>query len=122
MAKFVQNQQTTRLLEVYKTLIKKGVVNKPLDFCSQVDYLNTSFVHVAAGRRNFPTLIINNACKVFGINPDYIFDGKLPIFVKKEDVGDDSEINLLRIRVEYLERINALLEKQLEQYQKKQKP
>jgi transcriptional regulator with XRE-family HTH domain len=127
MAKFTQKPATKRFIEVFEMLLKDGDVKNQKEFCDRIGYLNTSFSNVLNGLRDIPVSAINGLCDNFQISRDYIFDNKLPIRVssnpsdKGPAIVSENELNLLRVRVEYLEKINNLLEDQLEQYKTKAK-
>ena len=117
MGKSTQKPETRRFIEVFNLLIKQGIVNSALEFATSIDYLNTSFSSVLNGRRDIPISAINNTCKKYGINRDYLFDGMEPIFTKDlqtnvvaEPRAEYGNTELLKLTIKHQQEKIAMLE------------
>lgn len=90
-----ETKRVVKLAELFKAL---GIVNNETDFCNRINYTPQNMTAVKRGVRNIPDHKVIQTEIVFGINPDFIRNGRIPVFKsgsKYEEYNQIISTNLL---------------------------
>jgi hypothetical protein len=76
----MKRSETQRFINVFNELKKSGEVKGTSDFAEKICYPQSSTSLILNNKRDAPITLLNKICEVFGVERQYIFEGKEPIF------------------------------------------
>ena len=67
------NISDRNMLKLISSLKSTGAIRFNQDFFDEIDFLKQNFVNVKAGTQHFTVSHIENACKKYNVNANWIF-------------------------------------------------
>lgn len=124
MAKFEQNTETVRFLEVFETILKKDINLTQGSLCELIGLDGSNYSQIKKGKRNVPPKYIELLCRnpKTLANRDYIYDGVgeklLQEGVKAAVNADEIELRILKMQVENYESQISYMQKLIDAHEK----
>lgn len=84
-----RSDQTARVLRVLSALKSKGQKVTQRELSSLLQLAQPSLSQILSGKRDFPQNKIPEFCRLFSVNPSYIYSGELPMFGEAKSKGRD---------------------------------
>lgn len=67
-------QSDIKILELIQILKSLGIIGYDYEFCDSIGFLKQNLIRVKKGLAHFTAEHINNTCKVYNVNSNWIFD------------------------------------------------